>query len=275
MTRVTGRFARRSSALPVTLPTSAYPSFRRSVYSLLFRYPIRNRQRQGDTLKKSYAQRLEDYYLNLAFAGQPSGSYIDIGAGHPVEDNVSYWFYLQGWSGLVAEPQDKLLASYAQIRPRDIREHRLVGREAGTASFFRFDELHGLSTTSREAAEAATQFEKTFTTETMEVTTLRRLAEEHRLHRVDFLKVDVEGAEEDVLAGADWSSFRPRILLGEVISPGSLVDAEPAWHGLLIRHGYEFRLFDGLNRYYVANEEAELLARLPTEIAPWDIVEHW
>ena len=45
----------------------------------------------------SYTQNLEDYHLSLAFAGQASGSYIDIGAGHPVADNVSFWFYLKGW----------------------------------------------------------------------------------------------------------------------------------------------------------------------------------
>jgi hypothetical protein len=49
----------------------------------------------------SYAQRLEDYHLACAFVGQPEGFYFDIGAGHPVADNVSFWFYLQGWGALL------------------------------------------------------------------------------------------------------------------------------------------------------------------------------
>ena len=49
----------------------------------------------------SYTQNLEDYHLSLAFAGQVTGCYIDIGAGHPVADNVSCWFYQRGWRGIV------------------------------------------------------------------------------------------------------------------------------------------------------------------------------
>jgi hypothetical protein len=51
----------------------------------------------------SYTQNLEDYHLSLAFAGQVTGRYIDLGAGHPVADNVSCWFYQRGWQGIVVE----------------------------------------------------------------------------------------------------------------------------------------------------------------------------
>jgi hypothetical protein len=45
----------------------------------------------------SYSQNLEDYHLSLAFGGQSIGTYIDVGAGHPIADNVSFWFYERGW----------------------------------------------------------------------------------------------------------------------------------------------------------------------------------
>ncbi len=65
----------------------------------------------------SYAQNMEDYHLSLAFAGQATGSYIDIGAGHPVADNVSFWFYERGWQGIAVEPQRNLVDLYARLRP--------------------------------------------------------------------------------------------------------------------------------------------------------------
>ena len=58
-------------------------------------------------LPLSYAQNLEDYHLSLAFAGQPTGTYIDIGGGHPVAGSVSFWFYERGWQGIVVEPQER------------------------------------------------------------------------------------------------------------------------------------------------------------------------
>ena len=60
----------------------------------------------------SYSQNLEDYHLSLAFAGQATGTYIDVGAGHPIADNVSFWFYERGWQGIVVEPQPELVALY-------------------------------------------------------------------------------------------------------------------------------------------------------------------
>ena len=56
----------------------------------------------------SYAQNLEDYHLSLAFSDRPTGTYIDIGGGHPVAGSVSFWFYERAWQGIVVEPQQKV-----------------------------------------------------------------------------------------------------------------------------------------------------------------------
>ena len=53
----------------------------------------------------SYAQRYEDMHLLRAFGGQQNGFYIDIGAGHPVYDNVSFAFYLRGWRSVTGRAQ--------------------------------------------------------------------------------------------------------------------------------------------------------------------------
>ena len=67
-------------------------------------------------MELSYSQNLEDYHLSLAFAGQKTGTYIDVGAGHPIADNVSFWFYERGWQGIVVEPQLELAALYERLR---------------------------------------------------------------------------------------------------------------------------------------------------------------
>ena len=82
----------------------------------------------------SYAQNLEDYHLARVFADCPTGFYIDVGAGHPVADNVSFWFYLQGWRGIVVEPQGALADLYAHVRPRDVAIRGLLGARTGEAA---------------------------------------------------------------------------------------------------------------------------------------------
>jgi FkbM family methyltransferase len=143
----------------------------------------------------SYAQHLEDYHLSLAFAGQREGFYVDVGAGHPVADNVSCWFYLQGWRGLVVEPQADLAALYAHVRPRDLVFAGLVGAESGETDFHVVDRLHGFSTMKADVAGLSGAG---FATKRLPIATLTQLARKHNLPKVDFLKIDVEGAEIEI-----------------------------------------------------------------------------
>jgi len=225
-------------------------------------------------MQLSYAQNLEDYHLDLVFGDQPAGTYVDVGGGHPVADNVSFWFYLKGWRGLVVEPQESLAAVYAGVRPRDHTVGCLAGRADGEAEFHVVDKMHGFSTTVREHAAGASQFGAAYTTVRKRVRTLASLCAEARLTQIDFLKIDVEGAEADVIAGMDFERWRPRVVVVEAVAPGSMVEAWDKWEPALLAAGYRFTLFDRLNRFYVAGEEAALAARFPPKPAPWDCVQH-
>ena len=222
----------------------------------------------------SYAQNLEDYHLAQVFAGRTRGFYIDVGAGHPVGDNVSFWFYLQGWAGIVVEPQRHLADLYAHVRPRDRVLCSLLGDRIGEADFHEVEGLHGFSTTLERHAQGAAAFGAGFQTHRRPVTTLARLCEHEGVGRIDFLKVDVEGAEAAVLAGGDWTRFRPAVVLVEAVAPGTMAATWPEWEPILLAARYRSAFFDGLNRFYVAEEEADLAGRFPPEKAGWDAVRH-
>jgi FkbM family methyltransferase len=208
----------------------------------------------------SYAQRFEDLYLLRCFGAQPDGFYIDIGAGHPVHDNVSFAFYLKGWRGITVEPNPALARLSQAVRPRDHGYQVLVGEAPGQATFYLVEHLHGLSTTNEAHAHAArTEFGKDFETLTLPVTTLRALCEQHAPAAIDFLKVDVEGAEPEVLLGGDWRRFRPKVVVVEALAPVTQAPAWDAFEPFLIDQRYRHVWFDSLNRYYLA-EEASALA---------------
>ena len=230
--------------------------------------------RTGTSLPLSYAQNLEDYHLSLAFAGQPTGIYIDIGGGHPVAGSVSFWFYERGWQGFVVEPQEPLAALHRQVRPRDTVVSGLIGAHSGSARLFVVDRLHALTTTIESYANNAKSYGAGVASITVPAMTLAELCASHGIEAIDFLKIDVEGAEADVIAGGDWRRYRPKVVVVEAIKPLSGEPAWEAWEGMLLAEGYRLALFDTLNRFYVADEHPDILARLPSQRAPWDAVRH-
>ena len=219
----------------------------------------------------SYAQRYEDLHLLRCFEAQPRGFYVDVGAGHPVYDNVSFAFYLKGWRGITVEPNPWLAELSAAVRPRDRRIQSLMGAAPGQATYYLIEHFHGLSTTVESNARTAQQeFGKPATAMPVAVTTLAALCAEHAPAEIDFLKIDVEGAEPAVLAGNDWKRFRPKVVTAEALAPVTLQPSWQAWHPALTANGYRFAFFDGLNRYYVAEENAGLAERLAAAPSVFD-----
>jgi FkbM family methyltransferase len=217
----------------------------------------------------SYAQRFEDFHLWRCFDGIANGFYVDVGAGHPVYDNVSFAFYLAGWRGIAVEPNPALAALNRAVRPRDHLYEGLCGAHAGEGTLYLQREFHGLSTTVAEhAAAAEKEIGHKAEPVTLPVATLAALCEAHAPASLEFLKVDVEGAEADVLRGADFTRFRPKVIVVEAIKPLTLAPAWDEWEPMLSRHGYAYVWDDELNRYYVA-EEARALAEKLAEGPKW------
>ena len=87
---------------------------------------------------------------------------------------------------------------------------------------------------------------------------------------IDFLSIDVEGHEREVLAGGDWKTWRPRIVVVEATEPTTTIPSHEKWEGILLEASYLFATFDGLNRYYVRKEDAELVPVLAVPVSCLD-----
>jgi FkbM family methyltransferase len=221
----------------------------------------------------SYSQRFEDLFLDCCFPDKHDGFYVDIGAGHPVYDNVSFGSYLKGWRGIAVEPNPWLSQLAHGVRPRDINIQALVSATEGQADFHLVNDYHGLSTMIADhALKAQSEFGKASQTLTMPATTLQALCEQHAPTSFEFLKIDVEGAEDDVIRGGDWKNYRPKVIVIEALAPYSLAPAWESWEPVLTAQGYRYVRFDTLNRYYVAEEEAEIARALAAAPEAFDAV---
>jgi FkbM family methyltransferase len=209
----------------------------------------------------SYAQNGEDVRLRRAFAGQPSGFYIDVGANHPVLFSITKHFYESGWSGLNVEPLPKQFALIEAARPRDINLNVGCSNQNGALTLYSA-RGHASSISTFTAQEAAIHRRKGFEFDaiTSPVLKLSSICETYVGQRtIDFLSVDVEGHEREVLEGANFSRFRPRVVLVEATRPNTTEPSHEYWEPLLLKAGYSFAVFDGLNRFYVRREDEHLV----------------
>ncbi|AFJ85142.1 FkbM family methyltransferase [Burkholderia vietnamiensis] len=209
----------------------------------------------------SYAQNFEDVMLWRALAKVERGFYIDVGASEPYADSVTAAFYERGWRGINIEPMSGPFGRLVEARPEDVNLEIAIENKRTAARYFAVDGGNGISTGVKALADSYRDSNWDVSQVTVAVTKLSDVCEKYVGDRsIHFLKIDVEGSEREVLASADFDKFRPWIVLVEATEPNSPVPSHYDWEELLLNAKYHFVYFDGLNRFYVADEKFEEFA---------------
>lgn len=175
----------------------------------------------GEAGRVSYSQCGEDMIARFVFDALkiPQPSYIDIGAHHPSYLNNTFAFYESGSTGVNIEPDPELFARFPAERPRDTNLNIGVGNSAGELEFFVMS-ARTLNTFSAEEARSASEkgrakIERTITLPVRPVGDV--LAEQFAQAAPDFLTLDVEGLDLDILQAWDFKRWRPRLACVETI----------------------------------------------------------
>lgn len=218
----------------------------------------------------SYAQNFEDVLLWRTLGHVTPGFYIDVGANDPDEHSVTKAFYDTGWSGINIEPLQAFHAHFLTKRPRDINLAVAAGAEEGEIVLFDVPAVNGWASSSPDVASMHREEGYDIIERRVPLRTLDAIWQEHVTGPVHFLKIDVEGFEEQVIRGLDLDRHRPWVLVIEATMPNSRETNYDVWEHLVTGHAYLFAYFDGLNRYYVAAEHASLLPNLQVQVNVFD-----
>jgi len=206
----------------------------------------------------SYAQNYEDVILNRVFGDLKQGFYVDVGAADPEYLSVTKWFYDKGWSGINIEPLPRFHEQLTAERPRDINLKCGAGAKKSKATFFELA-IPEWSSFDPDAQKRAVKRGETVTKRTVPLLPLNTILDQHAKDRpIDFLKIDVEGGETDVLKGIDLRRYRPTVILVEATLQGTAQSADLSWEPILINAGYQAVYHDGLNKFYLAEESIAL-----------------
>lgn len=168
---------------------------------------------------EAYSQEGEDLILKRYFGNKRKGFYVDVGAHHPRRFSNTYVFYKLGWSGINIDALPGVMSAFKNWRSRDINLEIGISEKEGALTYYQFADpaINGFDAALAEQRKSSGSIPfigekviKTFP--------LKAILEKHvpANTSIDFLSVDVEGLDLEVLKSNDWSRFRPTLVLTEI-----------------------------------------------------------
>lgn len=192
-----------------------------------------------------YSQDGEDIFLHQnIFKNKSNGFYVDIGAHHPTRFSNTKFFYDMGWTGINIEPIPNSMAVFNRERPKDINLEIAISNEYKRLNFYMFNEpaLNSLSKELSEERHNANDSYKIIEIKEIDAVPLSSVLDEHikKEQSIDFMSIDVEDYELNVLESNNWKKYSPDILIVEILDISSEKELKKSSvHNCIINLGYE------------------------------------
>lgn len=169
---------------------------------------------------KSYSQEGEDMILRRIFETKGKGFYVDVGAHHPKRFSNTYYFYKKGWNGINIDPLPGTKVLFDRVRPRDINVEMGVSLSPNNITYYMFDDpaLNSFSEELSLDRDKNTNY-KIINKKIIQTNKLSSILEAHlpKGITIDFISIDAEGFDLEVLKSNDWEKFRSKMILVEIL----------------------------------------------------------
>ena len=193
-----------------------------------------------------YSQDDEETLIRAFFHDRHGGFFLDVGAGDPVRHSTSYYLEKHlGWTGIAVDAVAEYGEAYPQQRPNTRFFNYFVAAQSDTSHDFFVSEDRNFSSGTGSDPRGGSYEKRNVTT-----TTLDDLLRRERASRIDFLSMDIEGAEPGALAGLDLGRWRPELACVEISSPESGRAIAEFFALAGCREVTAYRAVDAINRYY-------------------------
>lgn len=168
----------------------------------------------------TFSQFGEDAILRQYFDGQSVGLFVDVGAYQPVSLSNTYYFYLKGWRGINIEPNPKATAAFRELRPLDNNLQMGISNEPAELDYVMMDDKPYENSFSTEQISARGSKADVSNVVKVKVDTLANVLEKHvGTKQIDFISIDVEGLNLEVVQSNNWRKYRPTVALIEKHHP--------------------------------------------------------
>ncbi len=176
-----------------------------SIYKRKFKYK-----------KVSYSLNAVDLIINYIFKDQVTGTYIDVGAQHPISNNNTYLLYKRGWNGINIDLDKKNINLFNISRPKDINLNYAISDKESETDLFFYHDASPINTLNKNVSS----YQKAKIKEIRKIKTFSLNTIMQKINftdTIDYLNIDVEGYENKVLAGFDLKKYKPKVISVEFL----------------------------------------------------------
>ena len=167
--------------------------------------------------KKSYSMESEDLEITNILKNIKNGFYVDAGCYHPLHINNTHLLYNKNWRGINIDLSEFSIDLFNFIRPEDININAAVSNVNEYITFYYQKKLSQLSTIKKDWAKQKMQgLIKEKKIKSYKLSTIINNSEFNK-RKIDFLDIDLEGADLDALKSLDFKIYRPKLICVEIL----------------------------------------------------------
>ena len=167
----------------------------------------------------------EDLFLKDYFKDKEKGFYIDVGCYHPLEGNNTHLLYKKGWSGINFDINYYSIKLFDYLRKRDTNIHSGIGTKKNKLIMYFRKEINMLNTLDESIAKI--HFRNGYNKRNVKVNTLNFFLSQKfkKTKKVDFINIDVEGRELNVLKSLNLGIYKPKLICIEIHNTKNMYDS--------------------------------------------------
>ena len=195
--------------------------------------------------KKTYSMYGEDIIIERFFKNKKKGFYVDIGCYHPLEGSNTYLLFKKGWNGINADVNSLSIELFNRAREKDHNVNLAVSNNKQKLKIYFRKKINMLNTSSKKLAKI--HFRNGFQERVINACPLNEIIKKSKFNskKIDFLNIDVEGKELNVLESLNFSKYKPKLICIEIHNHEKMYDKNYDYlkrnsvYKFLIRKGYK------------------------------------
>ena len=171
--------------------------------------------------KESYSFGTVDLLINYFFKNKFNGFYVDVGCQNPISDNNTYLLHKnKNWKGINIDLDPENIKLFNISRPNDININEALSSSVKEMDLYFYHKKSAINTLSKDIADR--QNAKVKEIKKISTTTLDLILEKNNVQKIDYLSIDVEGHEFEVLSGFSIQKYNPDIVSIEYLNTNSI-----------------------------------------------------